>query len=77
MKDCINWKKTGMNIKVLMSKNGYTPRTIAPILNVSESTIKNYIYAGTKVPLEILFQMADIFNLNGIDDILVLENPQK
>lgn len=77
MKDCIDWDKTGMNIKGLMNKNGYTPRTISPILNVCESTIKKYIYSETKVPLEILIQMVDIFRLNGIEDILVFESKEK
>lgn len=70
MKAYVNWKKTGMNIKRLMKKNGYTTKTLAPLINLSESGLKNYIYSGVRIPVENLLCLVRVF---GIEDILVFE----
>ena len=43
-------------------------------LYISESTMKNYIYARTKIPIEILYSMIEIFEFEKIEDLLVFEH---
>lgn len=50
----INWKQTGKKIKKLMKKQEYSIGKISQELFISESTMKNYIYAETKIPIETL-----------------------
>lgn len=70
----VDWRKTGMKIRMLMNENGYTISSLASELFKSESSIKNYIYAKTNIPLDILLNMVTIFHLDKIEDILVLSN---
>lgn len=70
MKKFINWQKTGKRLKHLINEKGYTIRTFAAMLNMSESTVKNYIYAGTQISVDTLYQMVDILDLKDLSDIL-------
>ena len=70
----IDWIKTKTSIKIMMKEKGYSTKTIANELCVSESTIKNYIYAETKIPLEVLCQLKVLFGIEKIEDLLVIKN---
>lgn len=67
----INWKQTGTKIKNIMRKKKYKIKNMASMLGISESTMKNYIYAETKIPIEILYNMTKIFEIEKIEDLLV------
>lgn len=73
MNEQINWEKTGRKIKKLMQGSGYTVEMLAEKLHLCESTVKNYIYATTKTPIEVLYKMVDIFQVERIEDIIEFE----
>lgn len=52
----------------------YTIKEIANEFYISESTMKNYIYAETKIPIEMLCNMTKIFEFEKIEDLLVFEH---
>lgn len=70
----INWKKTGARIKRLMKKQDYSIGDISQELFISESTMKNYLYALTTIPIDKLCCMKEIFGLEKIEDLLVFEH---
>lgn len=67
----INWEETGIKIKNIMRENGYSMKKMENELQVSESTVKNYIYAGTKIPADVLYHMTKLFKVEKIEDLLV------
>lgn len=77
MSQYIDWKRTGSQIKLIMNENGYIIKSLARELRVSESTLKNYLYSGTRIPADVLMQLVAIFHLDKIDDLLVLEAEQE
>lgn len=70
----VDWKQTGMNIRNIMKQKKYTIKGMANELYISESTMKNYIYAETKIPIETLYNMTKIFEFEKIEDLLVFEH---
>ena len=70
----VDWKQTGMNIRNIMKPKKYTIKGMANELYISESTMKNYIYAETKIPIETLYNMTKIFEFEKIEDLLVFEH---
>lgn len=69
----INWQETGKKVKGIMRQKGYSLKKMADELYISESTMKNYIYAGTKIPLEILYRMQVLLEVEKIENLLVME----
>ena len=56
-----------------MREKNYTLKQLAAELYMSESSVKNYIYGKTRIPIGILLTMVDIFEKDKIEDILFLE----
>lgn len=69
----VNWKRTGMRIRNIMKQKEYSIKKMANELYISESTMKNYIYAETKIPIETLYNMVRIFEVEKIEDLLVFD----
>ena len=70
----VNWKQTGKKIRNIMKQKKYSINKMANELHISESTMKNYIYAETKIPIEMLYNMTEIFEVEKIEDLLVFES---
>lgn len=70
----IDWQMTSVKIKEMMKEWGYTVKEMATLLCLSESALKNYIYSGTKIPLEVLYDIISVFHLNEIEDIIVFKS---
>lgn len=66
----IDWEKTKSKIRQMMKERNYTLETLAKEVYRSESSVKNYIYGKTGIPMEVLLAMVDIFGKDKIEDIL-------
>lgn len=73
----VDWKQTGKKIRNIMKQKKYSIKKMANELYISESTMKNYIYAETKVPIDTLYNMTKIFKVEKIEDLLVFEQTWK
>lgn len=69
----VDWEKTKINIKGKMKHRGYSLKKMADELYISESTLKNYLYGDTKIPIEMLCDMVNMFNVEKIEDLLECE----
>lgn len=69
----VNWEKTKINVKEKMKQRGYSLKKTADELYISESTLKNYLYGGTKIPIETLCNMVNMFEMEKIEDLLECE----
>lgn len=54
-----------------MKQKEYSIGKMSKELFISESTMKKYIYVGTKIPIEVLYKMTKIFDIEKIEDLLV------
>lgn len=70
----IDWEMTKVKIKRMIREMGYSIKTIANELCVSESTIKNYVYAETKILIDTLCQLKILFGVEKIEDLLVIKD---
>lgn len=70
----IDWEMKKVKIKRMIREMGYSIKTIANELCVSESTIKNYVYAETKIPIDTLCQLKILFGVEKIEDLLVIKD---
>ena len=70
----IDWEMKKVKIKRMIREMGYSIKTIANELCVSESTIKNYVYAETKIPIDMLCQLKILFGVEKIEDLLVIKD---
>ena len=66
----VDWEKTKINVKEKMKQSGYSLKKMANELYISESTLKNYLYGDTKIPIETLYNMVYMFNGERIEDLL-------
>lgn len=66
----IDWEKTKINIKEKMKHSGYSLKKMADGLYISESILKNYLYGDTKIPIETLCNMVNMFDMEKIEDLL-------
>ncbi|MBR0365955.1 MAG: helix-turn-helix transcriptional regulator [Clostridia bacterium] len=69
---------TGLKLKQLRRKNGYTREEIAELLGISKNTISNYESNKTPIPLSVMIKLSrlydfDVFDVFGVHDSSVIE----
>lgn len=67
----IDMRQTGSRISELISRTGCDRRTFAGRLNISESTLKNYLYGRSMPPYDRMREMSKLFGLKDIEEMIV------
>jgi transcriptional regulator with XRE-family HTH domain len=67
----VSVQQTGERIRALMKQNGYTAKSLAIQLNLSESAVRNYIRGRNLPTVDCMFQMCTLFHLESLEELLV------
>ena len=72
----IDRSETGKQIRHYMRTKGYTAHALASVLQLSDGALKNYLYGRNLPPLDVLLQMRQLFGLQSVEDLLVVQEKE-